>query len=105
MQLFNKRFEVELTPIFDQYLRHAGLPVLELVFDEAASSVSYRWKVDEADFAMPIRVGKPKEWQTITPTVQWQTLSTRLGKEAFKVATDLYFVKITKSLREDEGAK
>ena len=105
VQLFNKRFEAELTPIFDQYLRHAGLPVLELVFDEAASSVSYRWKVDEADFAMPIRVGKPKEWQTITPTVQWQTLSTRLGKEAFKVATDLYFVKITKSLREDEGAK
>ena len=105
VRLFNKRFEAELTPIFDQYLRHAGLPVLELVFDEAASSVSYRWKVDEADFAMPIRVGKPKEWQTITPTVQWQTLSTRLGKEAFKVATDLYFVKITKSLREDEGAK
>jgi len=105
VQLFNKRFEAELTPIFDQYLRHAALPVLELVFDEAAGSVSYRWKVDEADFAMPIRVGKPKEWQTITPTVQWQTLSTRLGKEAFKVATDLYFVKITKSLREDEGAK
>ena len=105
VRLFNKRFETELTPIFDQYLRHAALPVLELVFDEAAGSVEYRWKADEADFAMPIRVGKPKEWQTITPTVQWQTLSTRLGKEAFKVATDLYFVKITKSLREDEGAK
>jgi len=105
VRLFNKRFEADLTPIFDQYLRHAGLPVLELVFDEAAGSVEYRWKADEADFAMPIRVGKPKEWQTITPTVQWQTLSTRLGKEAFKVATDLYFVKITKSLREDEGAK
>jgi len=105
VRLFNKRFEADLTPIFDQYLRHAGLPVLELVFDEAAGSVEYRWKADEADFAMPIRVGKPKEWQTITPTAQWQTLSTRLGKEAFKVATDLYFVKITKSLREDEGAK
>ena len=105
VRLFNKRFEAELTPIFDQYLRHADLPVLELIFDEAADSVAYRWKADEADFAMPIRVGKPKEWQTITPTVQWQTLSTRLGKEAFKVATDLYFVKITKSLREDEGAK
>ncbi|MCS5626309.1 MAG: M1 family metallopeptidase [Planctomycetes bacterium] len=105
VRLFNKRFEADLTPIFDQYLRHAALPVLELVFDEAAGSVEYRWKVDEADFAMPIRVGKPKEWQTITPTAQWQTLSTRLGKEAFKVATDLYFVKITKSLREDEGAK
>ena len=105
VRLFNKRFEADLTPIFDQYLRHADLPILELVFDEAAGSVEYRWKADEADFAMPIRVGKPKEWQTITPTVQWQTLSTRLGKEAFKVATDLYFVKITKSLREDEGAK
>ena len=102
VQLFNKRFETDLTPIFDQYLRHADLPTLELIFDEAAGSVAYRWKADEADFAMPIRVGKPKAWQTITPTVQWQTLPTRLGKEGFKVATDLYFVKVTKSLRTDD---
>ena len=102
VQLFNKRFETDLTPIFDQYLRHADLPALELIFDEAAGSVAYRWKADEADFAMPIRVGKPKAWQTITPTVQWQTLPTRLGKEGFKVATDLYFVELTKSLGTDD---
>ena len=42
-----------LTPIFDQYLRHAALPTLELTFDEADSTVSYRWKADEKGFAMP----------------------------------------------------
>ena len=43
-----------MTPIFDQYLRRTALPVLELTFDEAEKTVSYRWKADERGFAMPI---------------------------------------------------
>ena len=38
---------MNLTPIFDQYLRHAAIPMLELKFNAADSTVSYRWKVDE----------------------------------------------------------
>jgi tetratricopeptide (TPR) repeat protein len=95
--LFTKRFGRDMTPIFNQYLRHTAIPVLELVFDEPNGKVSYRWKVDEAKFAMPIRVGDKNAWQTITPTVEWQTLDTKLKKDAFDVATDLYFVNVTKS--------
>jgi aminopeptidase N len=94
---FNKQTGKNLTPIFDQYLRHAALPVLELEFDDAKGEVAYRWKADEKAFAMPIRVGTPENWQMITPTAEWQRLKTPLGRERFQVATDLYFVGVSKS--------
>src|SRR3974390_935307 len=53
---FNQRTGMNLTPVFNQYLRHTALPVLEIKFT-TPGSVSYRWKADEASFAMPVRVG------------------------------------------------
>jgi aminopeptidase N len=94
---FNQKTKMNLTPVFDQYLRHTALPRLELKFDETAGTVSYRWKVDEAAFAMPIRVGAKEHWQVIRPTVEWQTMKTPLRKENFQVATDLYFIEVDKS--------
>ena len=91
---FNSRTGRNLTPIFDQYLRHTALPVLELKF--ADGTVSYRWKADEAGFAMPIRVGTKDNWQVIQPTTEWQTMKTSLKKDDFQVATDLYFVDVNK---------
>jgi aminopeptidase N len=96
VEFFNKRTGKNLTPIFDQYLRHAGLPVLELKFDDTKGEVAYRWKADEKAFAMPIRVGTPGSWQIITPTMDWQTLKTPLRKDEFRVATDLYFAVVKK---------
>jgi aminopeptidase N len=93
---FNEHTAMNLTPIFNEYLRHAALPTLELKFDEAAGTVSYRWKADEAAFAMPVKVGVPEKWQTITPTAQWQTMKTSLTRESFGVATDLYYVNVDK---------
>jgi len=94
---FNQKTKMNLTPIFDQYLRHTALPKLELKFDEAAGTVSYRWVVDEAAFAMPVRVGAKEHWQLIKPTVEWQTMKTPLRQADFQVATDLYFVDVSKS--------
>ena len=94
---FNRQTKMNLTPVFDQYLRHTALPKLELKFDESAGTVSYRWKVDEPAFAMPIRVGTKDNWQVIKPTVDWQTMKTPLKKADFQVATDLYFVDVDKS--------
>ena len=96
MPFVNDRLGRDLTPIFDQYLRHASLPVLELKFDEAAGIVSYRWKADEPAFAMPVRVGNPKAWQIIEPTSTWKTLRTGMRKNEFQVATDLYYVDVSK---------
>ena len=92
---FSRRTGRNLTPVFEQYLRRTALPVLELKF--ADGSVQYRWKVDEKDFGMPVKVGAKGSWQTIQPTTQWQTMKTAMNKENFEVATDLYFVEVSKS--------
>jgi aminopeptidase N len=92
----NQKTGMNLTPLFDQYLRHTALPTLELKFDETPGSVSYRWKADEAAFAMPVRVGTNEKWQIIQPTAEWKTMPTTLKKDDFQVATDLYFINVTK---------
>ena len=91
---FNRKTGRNLTPIFDQYLRHTAIPILELKFSDGA--VAYRWKADEPKFAMPVRVGTKDHWQTIKPTTEWQAMKTALRKDEFAVATDLYFVDVGK---------
>ena len=96
VQYFNQQTGMDLTPIFDQYLRHTAIPTLELKFDKDNSSVSYRWKTDEPDFQMPVRVGKSGKWQIIDGTTQWQSLATTLNRDEFEIATDLYYVNVVK---------
>jgi aminopeptidase N len=90
----NKQLGRDMTPMFDQYLRRADLPVLELTFDDAARTVAYRWNAAERAFAMPIRAGDPAKWQTIQPASDWKVMPWSGGKDAFKVATDLYYVNV-----------
>ena len=93
---FNARLGINLTPVFNQYLRRADLPVLELAFNEAEGTVAYRWKADERDFAMPIRVGERGKWIVIRPTTDWALMKTPLQKGTFEVATDLYYVNVAR---------
>ena len=58
VKFFNEKTGKNLTPIFDQYLRHTDIPTLELQFQESDGSVSYRWKADVKEFAMPVKVGR-----------------------------------------------
>ncbi len=94
---FNGQSGLNLTPIFNQYLRHAAIPTLELKFNEAAHTISYRWEADEPGFEMPIRVGRSNEWQVLHPsTTEWRVLSTTLSKDEVEVATDLFYVNVRK---------
>jgi aminopeptidase N len=97
ISFFNGETGLNLTPMFNQYLRHAAIPTLELQFDEAAHTVSYRWEADEPAFEMPIRVGRSNEWRVLHPsTTEWKVFSTPLSKDEFEVATDLYYVNVRK---------
>jgi aminopeptidase N len=91
---FNQQTGMNLTPIFDQYLRHTTLPTLEMKFEDGA--VSYRWQADEPKFAMPVRVGTKDHWEVIQPTTEWKSMKTGLKREEFDVATDLYYVEVRK---------
>jgi aminopeptidase N len=94
-QYFNQQTGMNLTPVFDQYLRHTAIPTLELKFDQPGT-VSFRWQADEKVFAMPVRVGLKQHWETIHPTTEWQTMKTPLTKDQFDVATDLYYINVSK---------
>jgi aminopeptidase N len=93
---FNRETGMNLTPIFNQYLRHAEIPTLQLMFDPATGTVSYKWRADEPGFSMPVLVGQKDHWQRIVPTQNWQTMKTSLTKDEFDVATDLFYVNVQK---------
>jgi aminopeptidase N len=95
VRFFNSRLGRDLTPIFDQYLRRAALPVLQLAFDEPGN-MAYRWKADERGFAMPVRVGRPGDWTIIEPTTDWKVMKTTRGRDDVEVATDLYYINVEK---------
>jgi len=92
----NQHTGMNLTPIFNQYLRQAQIPRLEVLFGEAPGMVMYKWRADEEDFAMPIRVGAADHWQIIRPTTKWQSMQTPLSKDDFAVDTDHYYVDVNK---------
>jgi aminopeptidase N len=98
VRFFNGRTGLNLTPIFNQYLRRTEIPTLELTFDQGARTVSYRWKVDEPGFVMPVRVGTKEKWQLLQATTDWKTMTTPLTMDQFEVATDLYYVNVVKSV-------
>lgn len=95
VQFFNTQLGRNLTPIFNQYLRRAALPRLELAFPEPGTLV-YRWNADELDFAMPVRIGSTGAWQLIEPTTAWKRMPTALTRDTLDVATDLYYINVAK---------
>ena len=91
---FNEHTGMDLTPIFNQYLRRAAIPRLEVLFGGAQGSLMYKWAADEENFAMPVRVGTPGKWQTIHPTTKWQTMKTPLTKGELQVDVDHFYVDV-----------
>jgi aminopeptidase N len=94
----NKKSGNDLTYFFNQYLRHAALPtlVLETRLEGETTALRYRWQADVADFRMPIKVTTASnKFEFITPTTEWQTMVLRgLKPDDFKVAEDLFYVKV-----------
>jgi aminopeptidase N len=93
---FNQHTGINLTPIFNQYLRHSAIPRLEVLFGEAPGMMMYKWDADEDNFAMPVRVGSPGHWQLIRPTTKWQSMHTNVTKDEFQVDLDHYYVDMNK---------
>jgi aminopeptidase N len=90
---WNQRTGMNLTPFFDEYLRHAAIPMLELKFDRAKGTVAYRWSADEAGFAMPIPIGERDHLTLVTPvTTEWKTMPWAADPDTLVVPHELYYV-------------
>ena len=94
---WNAQTHMDLTAFFNEYLRHTAIPCLELNFLPGTGTVMYKWQADETGFNMGVKVGDPAHWQTIHPTTSWQVLETPLGADELKVATDLFYVNVSKT--------
>ncbi len=86
----NQKAGKDFTKIFDQYLRYATIPTLEIK-NNSKNSFSYRWKADVVGFDMPIRIktSVTANWQFIYPTQNWQTITA----ETFQTDTLNFYVK------------
>jgi len=87
-------------PFFEQYLRHAAIPVLQYKLNQQGKNlqVQYQWKADVATFDMPVMVGKKGAYKTIQPkTLGWQeVLLENMTAKDFVVARELFYVEAEK---------
>lgn len=67
---FNAPTEIDLQPIFDQYLRHAAIPILE--FKKVKNKLSYRWITDVSNFKMPVDIFINEKEIRLYPTNIWK---------------------------------
>ena len=85
----NKKSGMDLTKIFDQYLRFRSIPVLEL--KQEGATIFYRWLSDVASFNMPIQLDKSDVF--LYPTKEWTVLRTEIPLKDIKIKRD-YFINV-----------
>lgn len=90
---FNKETGKNLTPIFNQYLKHTAIPVLEIKAHK--NQFKYRWVTDEPNFEMPIDITIDGKKTRLNATNEWK-LAGILNPDFnnLKVATDQFYVKV-----------
>lgn len=87
----NEHTDYDLRPVFDQYLRHADIPVFEYSIENG--TLRYRWNADVKGFDMPIRVTLDEEtYSFIQPTTEkWKQAELSLeNPDSFKVDKNFY---------------
>ena len=90
---FNTESGLNLTAIFDQYLRHAAIPVLEIKVKKGR--FQYRWKADENQFAMPVVVKIKGKRARIIPTTSWITSKFKVKSiKDVEVMTNDFFITV-----------
>jgi aminopeptidase N len=83
----NEKSGIDLTIVFNQYLRFKDIPVLE--FRQNAGVVECRWLANVEAFNMPVKLeGNDKEF--IYPTSQWQKIKNILPLKDIQVQKDFY---------------
>ncbi|AIZ62519.1 peptidase M1 [Hymenobacter sp. DG25B] len=89
----NQQSGQNLTPIFDQYLRHPNIPTLEVRFAPDGKPLA-RWIADEPAFDMPVRLRtKGGEYQRVKLTRKFQPLDVPgLNKDNLEVDTQNYYI-------------
>jgi aminopeptidase N len=85
---------IDLSKVFDQYLRTTMVPNLE--YRVQGDTLSYRWTDVVPGFAMPVRVRLSNEGYTwIRASEAWQDAALQVTPSEFGVAPDFYVTTTT----------
>lgn len=87
---FSKRMNMDLTPIFNQYLRTTKIPVL--AFSQENGKIFYKYDNIEPGFALPVDIEINGKNTRITPTSSKQQLDTKAKLSDIKVRTDHFLI-------------
>ena len=90
-QYIAKQSGLKLDKVFDQYLRHTEIPVLEYKINNG--KLSYRWTNTVKGFKMPVKVSLTTgQYSLISPTTKWKTtkIDQALSPTNFKVDPNFY---------------
>jgi aminopeptidase N len=84
-QYFSRNSQMDLSRIFDQYLRTIRIPVLE--WKKAGHQISFRWTNCINGFNMPVKL-KNGTW--LSPTTQWKIIPMSKAGTAIDVDRNFY---------------
>jgi aminopeptidase N len=91
---FNAEFKMDLTSIFNQYLRYKNIP--ELVLQKSGDSFEYFWNTNEPNFKMPVDVRIGKEIIRLNATNEIQKADIAIKKlNEVVVQRKKFFIKVS----------
>jgi len=89
---FDEAIDLDLQPVFDQYLRHTKLPELQL--KKKKDGVWYRWETDVKNFKMPVDVFIHGKETRLVATNDWQKIHLPIKNiEDIKVKEKSFYIK------------
>ncbi len=94
VSFFEKHTKQKVTPIFDQYLRYAQIPELQLKRENG--HVYYRWNAQVNNFNMPIDIWVKGKSERIAPSKYWQELSAATQLDQVKVDRKHFYINLKK---------
>jgi aminopeptidase N len=89
----SQRAKIDLTPVFDQYLRDIRIPILSVV--KRANTMSYRWENTITSFDMPVRVYLDGNEVWLNPSTKWQEMEISNRTTSIEVDQNFYVGSMT----------
>jgi len=84
----SKKSGIDLSKVFDQYLRTAKIPVFEYKVD--GTSLKYRYTDVVEGFKMPLKIVVDEKMHWITPSEKWKTEKFKKDLSSLKVDRNFY---------------
>jgi aminopeptidase N len=91
---FSKETGMNLTPVFNQYLRHKNIPKLQLRI--ANGKLEHRWQTDETNFTMPVGLIVDGKEVRVSATNNWQGSDIAINDIKAVEVKKQFYVKVDK---------